>query len=163
VKVSKYSLKSREIQCICKELSSEITVAFDDTPGLEDTIFDDRGLNASPFPVYKFKHFSDIYPNAILLVVAWESIKLDAHREPDQFTSAIGKTIYTLYRSNLVDDERANIVVVVTNSMSSFHLFDDDKTTNEKNLQWRIEVGRRRGIITDLQQKLFPRWEIVFI
>ncbi|KAJ7267851.1 hypothetical protein C8J57DRAFT_1228468 [Mycena rebaudengoi] len=50
--------------------------------------------------------------------------------------------------------------------MSSFHQFADCKTTNERNAQWRIEEGRRRGIITDLQRKLFPKsspWEIVFI
>ncbi|KAJ7217558.1 hypothetical protein C8J57DRAFT_1395678 [Mycena rebaudengoi] len=86
---------------------------------------------------YKLKHFPDIYPNVILLVAAWDS-------------SALGKTIYTLYCSNLVDDERANIVVV---------------TTNEKNAQWRIEEGRRRGIIPTSNGN-FPQivpWEIVFI
>ncbi|KAJ7040044.1 hypothetical protein C8F04DRAFT_1254499 [Mycena alexandri] len=149
-----------------KELLSEITVAFDDTPGLEDTTFEDRELNASLLRTYKIKHFTDIYPNVILLVAAWESITPDAHNEPAHFTSAIGKTIYALYRSNLVDDLRANIVVVVTKSLSSLHQFDDYKATKEKHVQWRIEEGRRRGIITDLQRKMFPRsspWEIVFI
>ncbi|KAJ7267881.1 hypothetical protein C8J57DRAFT_1469291 [Mycena rebaudengoi] len=155
-----------KVRSTSKELSSEITVAFDDTPGLEDTTFEDRELNASLLHIYKRKHFPDIYPNVILLVAAWETITSDAHNKPDHFTSAIGKTIYALYCSNLVDGERANIVVVVTKSMSSFHQFDDYKTTNEKNAQWRIEEGRRRGIITDLQRKLFPKsspWEIVFI
>ncbi|KAJ7267834.1 hypothetical protein C8J57DRAFT_1613948 [Mycena rebaudengoi] len=155
-----------KVRSTSKELSSEITVAFDDTPGLEDTTFEDRALNAALFHTYKLKHFPDIYPNIILLVAAWETITSDAHNKPDHFTSAIGKTIYALYCSNLVDDERANIVVVVTKSMSCFHQFDDYKTTNEKNAQWRIEEGRRRGIITDLQRKLFPKsspWEIVFI
>ncbi|KAJ6561743.1 hypothetical protein B0H19DRAFT_1068483 [Mycena capillaripes] len=149
-----------------KALSSEITVAFDDSPGLEDTTFEDRELNASLLHTYKFKHFRDIYPNVILVVAAWESITPDAHNEPVHFTSAIGKTIYALYRSNLVDDERANIVVAVTKAMSSFHQFDDYKTDKEKHTQWRIEEGRRRGIITDLQRKMFPRsspWEIAFI
>ncbi|KAJ7785037.1 hypothetical protein DFH07DRAFT_2744 [Mycena maculata] len=149
-----------------QELSSEITVVFDDTPGLEDTTFEDRELNASLLRTYKLEHFKDIYPNVILLVAAWESITPDAHNESAHFTSAIGKTIYALYRSNLVDDQRANIVVAVTKCMSSFHQFDDYNTMKEKNVQWRIEEGRRRGIITDLQRKMFPRsspWEIVFI
>ncbi|KAJ7267832.1 hypothetical protein C8J57DRAFT_1325934 [Mycena rebaudengoi] len=135
-----------KVRSTSKELFSEITVAFDDTPGLEDTTFEDRELNASLLYIYKRKHFPDIYPNVILLVAAWETITSDAHNKPEHFTSAIGKTIYALYCSNLVDGERANIVVVVTKSMSSFH--------------------QRRGIITDLQRKLVPKsspWEIVFI
>ncbi|KAJ7217544.1 hypothetical protein C8J57DRAFT_1395663 [Mycena rebaudengoi] len=155
-----------QVRSTNKELSSETTVAFDDTPSLEANTFEDRQLNAALFHTYKLKHFPDIYPNVILLVVAWESITPDAHKEPAHFESALGKTIYTLYWSNLVDDEHANIVVVVTKSMSSLYQFEDYKTTNEKNMQWRIEEGRRRGIITDLQRKLFPKsspWEIVFI
>ncbi|KAJ7220962.1 hypothetical protein C8J57DRAFT_1393448 [Mycena rebaudengoi] len=155
-----------QVRSKSKELSSEITVAFDDTPSLEDNTADDQPLNAALFHTYKLKHFPNIYPNVILLVVAWESITPDAHRKPTDFESALGKTIYTLYCSNLVDDQRTNIVVVVTKSMSSLDQFDDYETTPEKNAQWRIEEGRRRGIITDLQRKLFPRsspWEIVFI
>ncbi|KAK7040487.1 protein hedgehog [Favolaschia claudopus] len=140
-----------------KILSAEITVAFDDTPGLEDNTFEDRELNASLLRAYKIKHFADIYPNVILLVAAWDSVTPDAHNEPSHFTSAIGKTIYALYRSDLVDEQRANIVVVVTQVLSSFHQFDDYKTDKEKHAQWRIEEGRRKGIITDLQRKMFPR------
>ncbi|KAF7366104.1 Protein hedgehog [Mycena venus] len=149
-----------------KELSSDITVAFDDTPGLEDNTFEDRELNASLLLRYKVNHFADIYPNVIVLVAAWESITPDAHNEPAHFTSALGKTIYALHRSDLVDEKRANIVVVVTKSLSSLHQFDDYKTKKEKRVQWCIEEGRRRGIITDLQRKLFARsspWEIVFV
>ncbi|KAJ7785038.1 hypothetical protein DFH07DRAFT_975462 [Mycena maculata] len=150
-----------------KELSSETTVVFDDTPSLEDNTFEHRELNASLLRTYKLKHFKDIYPNVILLIAAWESITPDAHKEPAHFESAIGKTIYALYRSNLVDDQHTNIVVVVTKSIDSFFgQFGDTQTTKEKNAQWRIEEGRRRGIITDLQRKMFPRsspWEIVFI
>jgi hypothetical protein len=123
-------------------------------------------LNASLLLRYKVNHFTNIYPNVIVLVAAWESITPDAHNEPAHFTSALGKTIYALHRSNLVDEKRANIVVVVTKSLSSFHQFDDYKTVKEKHAQWRIEEGRRRGIITDLQRKMFPRssaWEIVFV
>ncbi|KAJ7700605.1 hypothetical protein B0H16DRAFT_1483815 [Mycena metata] len=155
-----------EVHNRSRELLSDITVAFDDTPGLEDNTFEDRELNALLLRAYKVKHCTDIYPNVILLVAAWETITPDAHNEPSHFTSAIGKTIYALYRSNLVDDRRANIVVVVTKSLSSFHQFDDYKAMKEKHVQWRIEEGRRRGIITDLQRKMFPQsspWEIVFI
>ncbi|KAJ7220964.1 hypothetical protein C8J57DRAFT_1731894 [Mycena rebaudengoi] len=149
-----------------KELPSEITVAFDDTPSLEDNTFEHRESNAALLRTYKLKHFLDIYPNVILLVVAWDSIIPDAHKEPAHFKSALGKTIYTLYRLNLLDVERANIVVVVTKAMSFLDQFHDYKTTPEKYAQWRIEEGRRRGIITDLQRKMFARsspWEIVFI
>ncbi|KAJ7907615.1 hypothetical protein B0H13DRAFT_2273632 [Mycena leptocephala] len=155
-----------QVQNRSKELAAAITVAFDDTPGLEDTNYDDRELNASLLRAYKLNHFRGIYPNVILLVVAWDSITPDAHNKPSHFTSALGKTIYALYCSDLVDDQRANTVVVVTKSMSSFHQFDDYKTKKEKYAQWGIEAGRRRGIITDLQRKLFagsPPWKVVFI
>ncbi|KAK7065102.1 protein hedgehog [Favolaschia claudopus] len=155
-----------EVRSTSKELATEITVAFDDSPGLEDNTFDDRELNASLLRAYKLKHFQDTFPTVILLVAAWDSITPDAHNKPSHFTSAIGKTIYALYCSNLVDDERSNIVVVVTKAMSSWHQFDDFKSQDRKSAQWRIEAGRRRGIVTDLQRKLFPRsssWEVVFI
>jgi hypothetical protein len=149
-------------------LSSDITVAFDDTAGLEQTTFEDRELPTSLLHTYKLRHFADIYPNVILLVVAWDSIKLDpqAHNGPAHFTTAIGKTIYDLHRANLVDEKRANIVVVVTKSLSSLSQSYDHKPTKEKRGEWRTEEGRRRGIITDLQRRMFPRsspWEIVFI
>ncbi|KAJ7871645.1 hypothetical protein B0H14DRAFT_2723450, partial [Mycena olivaceomarginata] len=117
-----------QVRNTSKDLSSDITVALDDTPGLEDNTFEDRELNASLLLRYKADHFTNIYPNVIAL--------------------------------------RANIVVVVTKSLSSFHQFDDYKTMKEKHAQWRIEEGRRRGIITDLQRKMFARssaWEIVFV
>ncbi|KAJ7348409.1 hypothetical protein DFH08DRAFT_1000227 [Mycena albidolilacea] len=141
-------------------------VAFDDTPGVEQTTSKDTESTASLLLRYKTNHFTDIYPNVILLVAEWASIKPDAHNESAAFTSAIGKTLYALYSSNLVDEQRSNVVVVVTKSLSSLHEFDDYKTMNEKYAQWRIEEGRRRGVITDLQRKMFARsspWEIVFI
>ncbi|KAJ7267847.1 hypothetical protein C8J57DRAFT_1325965 [Mycena rebaudengoi] len=112
-----YASTTKDIQRVkvrstSKELSSEITVAFDDTPGIEDTTFEHREVNASLLRTYKLEHFPGIYPNVILLVAAWDSVTSDAHNKPENFTSAIGKTIYALYCSNLVDDERANIVVV---------------------------------------------------
>ncbi|KAK7040494.1 protein hedgehog [Favolaschia claudopus] len=148
------------------ELAVEITVAFDDTPPLNDTTYEDREWNASLLSQYKREHFPEIYPNVILLVANWESVSPDAHNDPSHFTSAIGDTIYSLYTSDLVDEQRANIVVVVTKVLSSLHQFDDYKTEKEKSAQWRIEEGRRRGIITDIQRKMFPKsspWEIVFI
>jgi hypothetical protein len=123
-------------------------------------------LNASLLRAYKLKHFPGIYPNVILLVVAWDSITPERHHKPSHFTSALGRTIYALYCSDLMDGQRPNTVVVVTKSMSSFHQFDDYKTKKEKYAQWRIEAGRRRGIITNLQRKLFPGsppWKVVFI
>ncbi|KAK7040482.1 hypothetical protein R3P38DRAFT_3460845 [Favolaschia claudopus] len=44
--------------------------------------------------------------------------------------------------------------------------FDDYQTQAEKEEQWKIGAGRRKGIIIDLQRKLFPKltqWPIVFI
>ncbi|KAF8145219.1 hypothetical protein K438DRAFT_1782157 [Mycena galopus ATCC 62051] len=155
-----------QVQNTSKDLGSKITVAFDDTPGLEDNTFEDRDLNASLLHTYKLRHFGEIYPNVIVLVASWESITPDAHNEPPHFTSALGKTIYALHCANLVDEQRANLVVVVTKAMSSPHQFDDYKSTKDKKTQWRIEEGRRRGIIIDLQRKMFARsspWEIVFI
>jgi hypothetical protein len=54
----------------------------------------------------------------------------------------------------------------LSQNLCHLHEFDDYETTEEKYAQWRIEEGRRRGIITDLQRKMFARsspWEIVFI
>ncbi|KAJ7115296.1 hypothetical protein C8R44DRAFT_794396 [Mycena epipterygia] len=147
-----------------------VTIAFDDTPGLEDTTYVDREANASLMRRYKQQYFPgggrQTYPNVILLIASWPSITPDAHNEPHHFTSAVGKSMYNLYLSGLVDPDRTNVVLVVTKSMSSWDQFDDFKTTAEKNTQWNIEAARRIGIITDLQRKVFPKmgpWPTVFV
>jgi hypothetical protein len=115
---------------------------------------------------YKQKYFHCTYPNVILLVASWDSITPDAHNEARHFASAIGKSMYSLSSSNLVDPHRANVVVVVTKSMSSWDQFDDFESGEEKNTQWVREADRRRSIIIDIQRKVFPNlalWKIVFV
>ncbi|KAJ7440314.1 hypothetical protein B0H11DRAFT_546372 [Mycena galericulata] len=149
-----------------KTTSTTVTVAFDDTPGLEDTTYLDRKTNAALMHRYKEKYFRDIFPNVILLVASWDSIIPDAHNKVSHFTSAIGRSMYNLFLSGLVDGDRTNVLVVITKSLSSWDQFDDFETKKEKDTQWRLEAGRRKGIITDLQRKIFPNsspWEIVFI
>jgi hypothetical protein len=144
-----------------------ITVAFDDTPGLEDTTFEDRVANAALMSRYKEQYFgSSTYPNIILLVAAWDSVTPDARNDPHHFTSAVGTTMHNLSLSGLVDERRPNVVIVVTQSLSFWDQFDDFDTTEEKNTQWKIAADIRRDIITDLQRKAFPglpQWPIVFI
>jgi hypothetical protein len=147
-----------------------MTVAFDDTPGLEDTTHGDRKANASLMRQYKEHYFPSggvqTYPNIILLVVSWAAITPDVYNEPHHFTSAVGKSMYNLCFSGLINRDRANVVVIVTKSLSSWDQFDDFESIKEKNTQWNIEAGRRRGIITDIQRKVFPDlapWHTVFI
>lgn len=143
-----------------------ITIAFDDTPGFEDTTFGDRNTNSTLMRTYKQQYFPETYPNIVLLVTSWDSITPDAHNERHQFTSAAGKSIYNLFSSDLVDPHRVNVVVVVTKSMSSWDQFDDFDTVEEKNAQWTIEAGRRTGMIIDIQRKVFPKlapWHVVFV
>ncbi|KAJ6496926.1 hypothetical protein DFH09DRAFT_1204758, partial [Mycena vulgaris] len=134
-----------------------ITVAFDDTPGLEDTTFEDWKANAALMSRYKEQYFrSGTYPNIILLVAAWDSITPDAHNDPHHFTSAVGTTMHNLFSSGLVDERRPNVVIV----------FDGFDTTEEKDTQRKIAASIRRAVITDLQRKAFPglpQWPIVFI
>ncbi|KAJ7328887.1 hypothetical protein DFH08DRAFT_317356 [Mycena albidolilacea] len=152
-----------------RDPATDFTVAVDDTPGLGDTTYRDRTVNASLMRAYKERYFptgaSQIYPNIILLVASWDSITQDAHNEPRHFTSAVGKSMYSLASSGLVDNDRANAVVVVTKSMSSWDQFDDFKSF-QKNAQWNIQAARRKRIIIDLQRKVFPKlapWLVIFI
>lgn len=141
-------------------------MAFDDTPGLDDTTYLDRKTNAVLMHRYKEKYFQEIFPNIILLVASWDSITLDAHNKVSHFTSAIGRSMFNLFLSGLVDRDRTNVLVVITKCLSSWDQFDDFETRKEKDAQWRLEAGRRKGIIIDLQRKIFPQlspWEIVFI
>ncbi|KAF8337862.1 hypothetical protein F5887DRAFT_521725 [Amanita rubescens] len=106
------------------------------------------------------------FPHVILLVATWDSITPDSHNEPAYFISAIGKSVFSLTNSGLVDLRRSNVIVVVTKSMSSWHQFDDYEGEEEKSIQWKIEAGRRSTIILDLQRKAFPKsttWPVVFI
>ncbi|KAF7372446.1 Protein hedgehog [Mycena venus] len=159
-----------------------ITLAFDDTPGGADTSYRDRALNSALIRIYKDRCFPDTklidsppsshgerrqtYPNIILLVASWDSIKTDAHNPPANFTSPLGQSMYNLSCSGLVDHSRTNVVVVVTKSQTFMHELEDFDTTEEKNTQWMIEAGRRKAIIVDIQRKVFPSlapWNTVFV
>jgi hypothetical protein len=157
-----------------------VTLAFDDTPGDADTDYEDRAVNTNLIRIYKEHYFPNskptgnslpevcrqTYPNVILLVASWRTITPDAHNGPTTFTSALGKSMYSLSCSDLVDRDRTNVIVVITKSMSSWYEFDDYHTAEEKHKQWKIEAGRRKGIITELQRKVFPGaspWQIVFV
>ncbi|KAJ7729763.1 hypothetical protein B0H16DRAFT_1893779 [Mycena metata] len=150
-----------------KTSAASIPVEIDDTPGLEDTTYRDREANRALLTEYQRQQFpSGIYPNVILLVASWDSITVDAHNEPHNLTSAIGKSMYHLKLSGLVDIKRPNVVVVVTKSLPTLrHL--DDRRAKERDIQWNIQANRRIGIITDIQRRVFPDltipWEVVFI
>ncbi|KAF8191884.1 hypothetical protein K438DRAFT_1762468 [Mycena galopus ATCC 62051] len=159
-----------------------VTLAFDDTPGGADTSYSDRAPNSALIRIYKDRCFPDTksidsssfsheerhqtYPNIILLVASWNSITTDAHNPPAHFTSPLGQSMYNLSCSGLVDHSRNNVVVVVTKSTTFMNEFDDFDTIEEKNAQWTIEAGRRKGIIVDIQRRVFPRlapWNTVFV
>ncbi|KAJ7694029.1 hypothetical protein B0H14DRAFT_3044450 [Mycena olivaceomarginata] len=151
-----------KVQNTSDDTSATITLVFDDSPGLEDTTYEHQRTNKSLMRRYKEEYFKGIYPNVILLVASWDSITPDAHNDPPHFTSATGKTMYSLSLSNLVDNDRVNVVVVVTKCLSFWHQLDDFKSGRAKHKRWNIEAGRRMAIIAELQRKIFPNsapWE----
>ncbi|KAJ7871632.1 hypothetical protein B0H14DRAFT_2570644 [Mycena olivaceomarginata] len=184
-----------------KDLSPDITVAFDDTPGLENSTFEDRELNASLLIRYEVNHFTNIHPNVIVLQAATrmitraenDNIGIDVGEMVDfisedeggiqlpilkciiskprsdikgnNIKSTVSPTsipmlsfwlqpgspllrmrttklliLYALHRSNLVDEKRANVVIMVTKSLPFFIQFDDYKTMKEKRAM--VHLGR---------------------
>jgi hypothetical protein len=106
-----------------------------------------------------------IYPNAIVIVASWPTIRIDDN-DPPMFTSAVGKTIFSLKPSNLVDPERTNVIVAVTKSMASWSDYEDDPDDDAKAVHWKEHAKEKKEIIIGLQQKVFPTtkpWDIVFI
>ncbi|KAJ7255020.1 hypothetical protein B0H12DRAFT_1233277 [Mycena haematopus] len=168
-----------KVPCYDPGTQMNVTLALDDTPGHGDTNYTDHAPNTALMKTYRERYFpseaSDghssrghrqTYPNVILLVASWDSIIEDAHNQPREFTSAIGKSMYKLEYSGLVDHGRNNVVVVVTKSMSYLDEFADFAMEEDKNAQWKIGAERRRTIITNLQRKVFPDlalWQIVFV
>ncbi|KAJ6488914.1 hypothetical protein C8R45DRAFT_1074063 [Mycena sanguinolenta] len=154
-----------------RDIVPSFSLAFDDTPGLEDTTYDDRDINASLMRKYgeRYLHGNNrIYPNIILFVVSWATITPDADNDPNHFTSAAGKTIQSLSSSGLVDSDRSNVIVVVTKSLSSWKQYNSFSKADakDKDRQWNTDADRRRTIITNIQRKVFPRlppWQIIFI
>jgi hypothetical protein len=111
-----------------------VTLAFDDIPGGADTSYSDCASNSTLIRIYKDRCFPgtgpidssssshesrhQTYPNIILLVASWDSITTDAN-PPAHFISALGKSMYKLSCSGLVDHSRT------TKSMSFMNEFDD--------------------------------------
>ncbi|KAJ7328888.1 hypothetical protein DFH08DRAFT_940517 [Mycena albidolilacea] len=168
-----------KVPCYDPDTKMNVTLALDDTPGDADTTYTDQAPNTALVRTYRKRYFlseaSDghssqgywrTYPNVILLVASWDSIIEDAHNQPHEFTSAIGKSMYKLESSGLVDHDRSNVVVVITKSMSYMDEFADFVREEDKYAQWNVGAVRRRSIITSLQRKVFPNlapWQIVFV
>jgi hypothetical protein len=158
----------------------ELTVSFDDTPGLECTKFNKRAENRALISKYAEENFADIpgipnnlktrntqqktYPNVILIVASWNSIEED-NEAPGTFTSSIGKTIDYLPETGLVDERRQNIIVVVTKSLSFWDDYEDFESEDDKNDQWKRDAEEKRRIVDGLRVKAFPSsspWPVVF-
>jgi hypothetical protein len=158
----------------------ELVVSFDDTPGLGDTISDDRAQNKALMRKYAKEIFADIpeiphnlktrntqqktYPNVILVVASWNSVKED-NNPLGKFTSSIGKTIDYLPETGLVDERRQNIIVVVTKSLSFWDDYEDFESDDDKNDQWKRDAEEKRRIVDGLRVKAFPSsspWPVVF-
>jgi len=149
----------------------ELTVSFDDTPGFGDTISDDRERNDALLDTYARNHFPKVesqptYPNVILIVASWESVKEDDN-ELGNFTSSIGKTIQRLSRTKLVDNNRGNVIVVVTKSLSFFNDYEDASSQKKKEMYWREDAEKKKSIINGLRFKAFAgngsEWPVVFV
>jgi hypothetical protein len=118
-------------------------------------------------PGVSASHFRErTYPNAILLVASWDSVKADDN-DPLHFTSAIGKTIASLNGSGLVDHKFQNVVVVVTKAKTFYSTdYDDYETEGEKDAEWQSDANGKVKIIQGLRQKVFPKspfWPVVFV
>jgi len=146
----------------------ELTVSFDDTPGFGDTIFSDRVRNQALLDRYAHNHFPTLdesqqtYPNVILIVASWDSVKEDHDYPP-----SIDKTIQYLSRSRLVDNKRGNVVVVVTKSLSFWNDYEDASSQKKKEIYWREDAEKKKSIINGLRSKAFAgsdsEWPVVFV
>lgn len=139
----------------------QMELAFDDTPGLEDTTVADRVPNAvlfhrycqlfspslraneiremslflsshdAPKTVSSPSFRSQAYPNAILVTVALDTIKHDAQNDIKDFHSPLGKTIRALNSSGLYDRHRPNVVILVTKALGAWNEDTRDATTTK--------------------------------
>ena len=161
-----------------------LDLAFDDTPGSEDTTFADRETNSRLFRKYCQTYFSaalrcreawlfeelareykqDIsssafrsraYPNAILVFSSWGAVKRDAHNDVENFTSPLGRSLRTLASSDLYDAERPNVVVVVTHALVQYDAECQDSSKEEAEERWKEVALAKETIIQDIAIKLF--------
>ncbi|KAJ6470877.1 hypothetical protein C8R45DRAFT_1218153 [Mycena sanguinolenta] len=148
------------------ETATTVMVAFDDTPGFRSTTREDVQSTENLMAKYKREYFAGTYPNVILLVANWESILPNAGHEFPHKACVVGRSMQSLRDSGLVDNDRVNVVVVVTKSLSSWVEFEDLKSQKDKNNAWLTEANKRRKVIADLQRAILPgtaEWETVFI
>jgi len=153
----------------------QVRLAYDDTPGSFDTISEDRGRINDLLRKYDEHYYPRIlpnarltgvpgrnrrgklYPNAILLVTTWDSIRGKCH--------ALRETMGNLRKSGLIDHEHPNVIVVVTRSLSSWDDYEDFDDDEKKN-QWQEDADKKKRIIDDLRLEVFPSsasWQVVFI
>lgn len=151
-------------------------MSFDDTPGLEDSKIEKREQNAALMRDYGNKYYPTVprvftndrgktYPNLIVLVASWDSVKRDDN-EPAEFTSSIGRTMYYLSHAGLYDDQYQNVVVVVTKALTFWSDYDELDSEIEKNQQWKRDADGKAQIINNLRSKMFPSsktWRVVFV
>ena len=169
--------------------SVELELAFDDTPGSEDSTFADREQNAVLFNRYCQTYTSDdrkeeadqfmtlvgerkrdvagllsnitpsfrprSYPNAILVVATWNSVRQDAQNDVNEFTSQVGRSLCTLFSSGLYDKERPNVIVVITHALLGYDTDCHDMPKEEADLQWREDALAKTSIIQDIAVKIF--------
>jgi len=145
-----------------------LTVSFDDTPGFGSTIFDDKERMEALLDRYAENHFPkldesrQIYPNVILIVTSWDSVK-----EDDSYFTSFDKTIQYLNRTRLVGNKRGNVIVVVTKSLSFWNDYEDASSQKEREICWREDAEKKKSIINGFRSKAFAgsdsEWPIVFV
>ncbi|KAK7040486.1 hypothetical protein R3P38DRAFT_2768798 [Favolaschia claudopus] len=148
------------------ESAASITVAFDDTPRFRSTTQGDRGVNDELMRRYKRRYFDHTYPNVILLVASWDSIIPYAEHPTPQETNVVGRSMQSLRNSGLVDEDRVNVVVVVTKSLSCMAEFSDHPRSKDKEHAWMARAKLCSDMISKLQAQIIPgspSWETVFI
>jgi hypothetical protein len=155
-----------------------IALSFDDSPGLDDRTYRKRARLEALIQEYDRTYYPDVprtdiarlsnsarfrgktYPNAILLVASWDSVKRDAE------SSSIGTTVQYLAHSGLIDHQHQNVIVVVTKALTFWSDYDDFDSEEERGKQWQRDADEKSRIINDLRSKTFSfssTWPVVFV
>lgn len=174
-----------------------IALAFTDSPGLSDTTVADRARNQAALEAFQ-RIFTErdrtdeieeldrllapdaslsrktvplrgqAYPNVILLVASWRTVKKDAQNSIPELVSPMGHAIQALGQLRLYDSQRPNVIFVVTRAISDprDYLESDDEKSSKFKKEWLAEAKKKDGFIHDLQQKVPPDtkpWPIVYV
>ncbi|KAG8884403.1 hypothetical protein FRB97_004412 [Tulasnella sp. 331] len=177
--------------------SISVALTFTDSPGLSDTTVADRARNQTALETFQ-RIFTEIdrsdeieamrkllagdaslsrviprlrsqaYPNVILLLAGWGTVRKDAQNDISDFVSPMGHAIRALEQLHLYDSQRPNIIFVVTRSLSDprDYVESDDEKSSKFKKEWLAEAKKKEGFIHDLQQKVFPDtkpWPIVYV